>query len=60
MLNNFDAVLNTAGEKEPILLENLLFSLNMSLPLFIVMGLGCILTHKGFFTENYIMLSSGK
>ena len=54
MLNNFDAVLNTAGEKEPILLENLLFSLNMSLPLFIVMGLGCILTHKGFFTENYI------
>ena len=54
MLINFDAVLNTAGEKEPILLENLLFSLNMSLPLFIVMGLGCILTHKGFFTENYI------
>ena len=54
MLNNFAAVLNTAGEKEPILLENLLFSLNMSLPLFIVMGLGCILTHKGFFTENYI------
>ena len=54
MLNNFDVVLNTAGEKEPILLENLLFSLNMSLPLFIVMGLGCILTHKGFFTENYI------
>ena len=47
-------MLNTAGEKEPILLENLLFSLNMSLPLFIVMGLGCILTHKGFFTENYI------
>ena len=36
------------------MLENLLFSLNMSLPLFIVMGLGCILTHKGFFTENYI------
>ena len=54
MLNNFDAVLCTAGEKESVLLENLLFSLNMSLPLFVVMGLGCVLTHKGFFTEDYV------
>ena len=36
------------------MLENLLFSLNMSLPLFVVMGLGCVLTHKGFFTEDYV------
>ena len=47
-------MLCTAREKETVLLENLLFSLNMSLPLFIVMGLGCVLTHKGFFTEDYI------
>ena len=47
-------MLCTAGEKESVLLENLLFSLNMSLPLFVVMGLGCVLTHKGFFTEDYV------
>ena len=47
-------MLNTAGEKEPILLENLLFSLNMSLPLFIVIVLGCIITQNGFLTVNYI------
>ena len=36
------------------MLENLLFSLNMSLPLFVIMGLGCLLTHRGFFSQDYI------
>ena len=36
------------------MLQNLLFSLNMSLPLFVLLGLGCLLTHKGMFTEDYI------
>lgn len=36
------------------MLDNLLFSLNISLPLFVMMGLGCLLAHKGLFTEDYI------
>lgn len=36
------------------MLENLLFSANMSLPLFVILGLGCVLSHKGLFTEDYI------
>ena len=36
------------------MLENLLFSVNMSLPLFILMGLGFILMKKGLFTDDYI------
>lgn len=36
------------------MVENLLFSLNMSLPLFVMMGLGCLLAHKGLFSEEYV------
>ena len=33
------------------MLQNLLFSVNMILPLFVLLGLGCFLTHKGLFSE---------
>ena len=36
------------------MLQNLLFSVNMILPLFVLLGLGCLLTHKGLFSEDYI------
>ena len=36
------------------MLQNLLFSVNMSLPLFVLLGLGCFLTHKGMFSDDYI------
>lgn len=36
------------------MLQNLLFSLNMSLPLFVIMGLGFLLTKKGLFTGDYV------
>lgn len=36
------------------MLQNLLFSVNMSLPLFVIMGLGFLLTKKGLFTGDYI------
>lgn len=40
------------------MLENLLFSLNMSLPLFILIGLGYLLRRKGMFTEEYVSRTS--
>ena len=36
------------------MLENLLFSLNMSLPLFILLGLGYVLARKGLFSDDYV------
>lgn len=36
------------------MLQNLLFSINMSLPLFIIMGLGFLLMQKGLFTKEYV------
>ena len=36
------------------MLQNLMFSVNMILPLFVLLGLGCLLTHKGLFSEDYI------
>lgn len=36
------------------MLENLLFSVNMSLPLFAVLGVGYLLTRNGLFTEDYV------
>lgn len=36
------------------MLENLLFSLNMSLPLFAVLGLGFLLARRGLFTQDYL------
>lgn len=36
------------------MIQNLLFSLNVSLPLFVIMGLGQVLTKKGLFTGDYI------
>lgn len=40
------------------MLENLLFSLNMSLPLFVLLGLGFLLARKGLFTEDFISRTS--
>ena len=36
------------------MLQNLLFSVNMSLPLFVLLGLVCFLTHKVIFSDDYI------
>ncbi len=36
------------------MLENLIFSANMSLPLFVMLGLGFVLMKKGLFTEDYV------
>lgn len=36
------------------MLENLLFSVNMSLPLFVLLGLGFLLARKGLFTPDYV------
>lgn len=36
------------------MLENLLFSANMSLPLFVLLGLGFVLYRKGLFSDDYI------
>lgn len=36
------------------MLQNLLFSVNMSLPLFLLLGLGCVLTRKGMFSDDYV------
>lgn len=36
------------------MLENLLFSVNMSLPLFVLLALGFLLARKGLFTADYI------
>ena len=36
------------------MLENLIFSANMSLPLFVLLGLGFLLARKGLFTDDYI------
>lgn len=36
------------------MLENLLFSLNMSLPLFALLGLGFVLMKKDLFSEDYV------
>lgn len=36
------------------MLQNLLFSVNMSLPLFLLLGLGYVLTRKGMFSDDYV------
>lgn len=36
------------------MLQNLLFSVNTSLPLFILLGLGYVLTRKGMFSDDYV------
>ena len=40
------------------LLANLLFSVNMSLPLFVLLGLGYILARKGMFSDDYVARST--
>lgn len=40
------------------MLANLLFSVNMSLPLFVLLGLGYILARKGMFSDDYVARST--
>jgi len=40
------------------LLTNLMFSLNISLPLFLLIGLGFILRYKGLFSEDFVSRTS--
>lgn len=40
------------------MLQNLLFSINMSLPLFVLLALGYFLMRKGLFTEDYVARTS--
>lgn len=40
------------------MLANLIFSVNMSLPLFVLLGLGYILARKGMFSDDYVARST--
>ena len=40
------------------MLANLLFSINMSLPLFVLLGLGYLLRQKGMFSDDYVARST--